>query len=176
MLNPLSIKFLSYLEPTEVFKLFKDRPHAFFLDSSLRNNDLGKYSFIGFDPFKIIKINKDLPFDKIKDSLNLYRLPRLKNMPAFLGGLVGYFSYDLGLLLEKVNLKSQDDLNLADCVLGLYDLILAFDHQKKKTIIIASGFPEKSIYLRKIRADSRIKETLEILKRYKLEDKESTIS
>lgn len=174
MLNSLSIKFLSYLEPIRVFELFNDKPYAFFLDSSLKNHNLGRYSFIGFDPFKIIKINKDLPFNQITEALNLYKLPHLKHMPAFLGGLVGYFSYDLGFLLEKVNLKSKNDLNLANCVLGLYDLILAFDHYKKKTIIISSGFPEKNTHLAKIRADYRIKEVLKILSNYKPQNKKNS--
>ncbi|HCD37399.1 MAG TPA: aminodeoxychorismate synthase, component I, partial [Candidatus Omnitrophica bacterium] len=38
-----------------IFEAIKDKQNVFFLDSSLRRPALGRYSFLGFDPFYIFK-------------------------------------------------------------------------------------------------------------------------
>ncbi|KAL7229098.1 hypothetical protein ACSBR2_007735 [Camellia fascicularis] len=65
----------------------------------------------------------------------------IDELPAtFCGGWVGYFSYDTVRYVEKKKLPfpraPQDDMNLADIHLGLYDDVIVFDHVEKKAYVI----------------------------------------
>ena len=46
----------------------------------------------------------------------------------FVGGLVGYFSYDAIRYLESIPTQAQDDLKLPDFEFGVYDDGIVFDH------------------------------------------------
>jgi len=151
-------------DPFGLFKIFKDEKYPFFLDSSLKSKELGRFSFIGFDPFFILKTkNKENPFKKLRELLFQYKIPSIREISPFLGGAVGYFSYDLGFILEKIESKAKDDLNLPTCFLGFYDTLLIIDHFKETLTISSLGFPEKNSYLRKKRAEYRLKEIVERL-------------
>jgi len=59
-MKPIIEKINIGKSPLEVFEFFKDKPHSFFLDSASDPTKLGKFSFMGFEPFLIIKSKKDL--------------------------------------------------------------------------------------------------------------------
>ncbi len=154
-------------DPFRLFKVFKDEKYPFFLDSSLKSEELGRFSFIGFDPFFILKTtDKEDPFEKLRRLLNKYRIPPKKKISPFLGGAVGYFSYDLGFILERIESKATDDLNLPTCIFGFYDTLLIVDHLKKRLMILSSGFPEKNSYLKEKRAKYRLNEIVKRLSNY----------
>ncbi len=44
-------KINTSLNSFQLYSIFKDEPYSFFLDSGMDHEKLGKYSFIGFDPF-----------------------------------------------------------------------------------------------------------------------------
>jgi len=60
----------------------------------------------------------------------------------FIGGAVGYFSYDLCHFIERLPATAVDDLQLPECYLAFYDAAIAIDHLSGKTYLIATGFPE----------------------------------
>lgn len=115
----------------------------FFLDSSLSPSTYGRYSFLGFNPEFTVKSRGNLiiksydnreeklyshPFSFLKSLLAEIKKPAL-NLPfPFKGGLVGYFAYDLGRMLEVLPSTAIDDLNLYDFYLGYYDTFVAVDH------------------------------------------------
>lgn len=144
-----------------VFSCLKDKRNVFFLDSSLHRGNLGRYSFLGFEPFYILKTkgNKN-SFGRIRELLKRYSLDKQKYPFPFLCGAAGYFAYDLGLYLEKISPIARDDLGLPDLFLGFYDTIVALDHLKKKLFIFSSGFPETDYLLAKKRAEYRLKQCL----------------
>ena len=49
-------------------------------------------------------------------------------LPPFQGGAAGYLAYDWGRALERLPAPLYDDLALDDVVLGIYDWVLAWDH------------------------------------------------
>ncbi|XP_055831364.1 anthranilate synthase alpha subunit 2, chloroplastic-like isoform X2 [Solanum dulcamara] len=59
---------------------------------------------------------------------------------TFCGGWVGYFSYDTVRYVENKKLPFlsalEDDRNLADIQLGLYEDVIVFDHVEKKAYVI----------------------------------------
>lgn len=96
----------------EVFRLFAGQKNAFFLDSSLDGSPQGNFSYVGFNPFKIVE-GRDLK--ALKAEFQKYRIK--KHRLAFPAGAVGYLGYDGRIFF------------------GFYDGIIAFDHARSKLII-----------------------------------------
>ncbi|MBI4753338.1 aminodeoxychorismate synthase component I [Candidatus Desantisbacteria bacterium] len=168
---------IPFIDPARVFSIFNDYKYPFFLDSGMSKYGLGQYSFIGFDPFLMFKSKgKDVeifakdsrkgdpcdrkfygdPFFVLRHIIDQYKLPILPDLPSFLGGGVGYFSYEMKNLIEKLPAKAMDDIDIPDCIVCLYDVIIIFDHKHRQAYISSSGFPEQG-RLRQKRAINRIK-------------------
>ena len=154
---PLIEEIHTSLAPLEAFELFKEAPHSFFLDSGMDPQRLGRYSFMGSDPFLIMrskgnkltltspnkqKTEQGNPFDVLGSLLQTYRLDTAPAPVPFLGGAVGYLSYDLCHFIERLPSTAIDDLNLPESYFAFYDTILAFDNLENKAYIISTGFPE----------------------------------
>jgi para-aminobenzoate synthetase component 1 len=155
------------------FESFAPRPFSFWLDSGMDPQKLGRYSFIGSDPFLVMKSRGDEitltregteekrhgnPFDVLGELLAEYSLERVQSPVPFTGGAVGYFSYDLGRFIEKLPATAADDLDLPECYLGFYDAVVAYDHLENRTFIISTGFPEKEESKKQRRAEARLNE------------------
>ena len=80
------------------------------------------------------------PGEKIKEILKEYTSPKIKELPTFTGGLVGYFSYDYIKYSEpKLNLDADDEEGFKDVDLMLFDKVIAFDNFSQKIIVIANA-------------------------------------
>lgn len=146
----------------ELFGAFQKEPYCFILDSSLQNSRLGRYSFMGSNPFLVLKSkNKDItlweegktnqlqgdPFEVLKEQLRRFKHTQLQELP-FTGGAVGYFGYDMCHHIEKLPRKAVDDVDIPDCCFGFYDSLLAVDHAENTVYAIALGIqedPEKQL-------------------------------
>jgi para-aminobenzoate synthetase component 1 len=169
---PLVEELKTPLEAPRFFELIKERPHSFFLDSGMDPAKLGRYSFMGGDPFLVLKSRgqetslsygdgrketvKGNPFDVLGGLLKRHRLET--GPVPFSGGAVGYFSYDLCHFIERLPRTAVDDLKLPECYLAFYDTVIAFDHQQGRAYIISSGFPEEDEAARKRRAQAQLDE------------------
>lgn len=155
-----------------IYNHFRTSPYSFFLDSALPSAKLGRFSFIGIEPFLIFKSKKDRitldwitrketlkgnPFFALKGLFERFRLDsELPEFP-FTGGGVGYFSYDLKDFNERLPDRATDDINISDSVVCFYDTILAFDRSSGEFFIMSSGFPEKGrrrLYRERARLES----------------------
>ncbi|MGR3178200.1 MAG: aminodeoxychorismate synthase component I [Candidatus Anammoxibacter sp.] len=158
------------ITPLEIIKQLSNYPDFFFLDSALTGNTYSKYSFFGIEPFLKIKYRdskiiiedsngaKEIngnPFEQLRHLLNSYKIEELKdesnaiNMP-FIGGAVGYFSYDMCHFIEKVPNTTKDDLGFPDMYFGFYDTFVAIDHLTDKRYVVSlninnNGNAEKKI-------------------------------
>jgi len=56
---PLIEEISAYLTAAQAFELFRQQPPCFFLDSGMDLLNLGRYSFIGSDPFMVLKGHGD---------------------------------------------------------------------------------------------------------------------
>ncbi|MCX6012773.1 MAG: aminodeoxychorismate synthase component I [Chloroflexi bacterium] len=146
------------LSAPQAFELFRDRPFCFFLDSGMDHQNLGRYSFIGSDPFLIMKSRgKNIeiirgtektrisgnPFDVLGELMKSYHIEE-KSLPVpFTGGVVGYFSYDLCHFIERLPAKAFDDIRAPECYLCFYNSVLAYDHLLNKVYITYLPFSEK---------------------------------
>ncbi len=155
------------------FEAIKDRPFSFFLDSGMDPGNLGRFSFIGSDPFLVLKSKGKRisvgesgreawrpgdPFDVLRSLLAKYSLDHSETPVPFNGGVVGYFSYDLCHLIERLPSRAIDDLQLPETCLGFYDIVAAFDNLQGRGYIISTGFPETEDTRRIGRAKERLAE------------------
>jgi para-aminobenzoate synthetase component 1 len=99
-------------------------------------NKLGRYSFISAKPFKILKYknSNENPLNSLKEELSKYNVTNNSDLP-FIGGAVGYLSYDLGNYMEKLPRNAVDDTNVPDLYFGLYNWVIVIDHLEHKTYV-----------------------------------------
>ena len=124
------------LNSFEIFTIFKDEKDSFILDSAMDPNKLGRYSFISSNPFKVLKFknSKENPLDNLQEELKKYKVKNNTHIP-FVGGAVGYLSYDLGNYLEDLPKMAKDDIGVYDLYFGFYNYVIAIDHLEEKTYI-----------------------------------------
>ncbi len=124
------------LSAFEIFTLFKDEKDSFILDSAMDKNKLGRYSFISSNPFKTLKYknSEENPLNYLQEELNKYKVENNTHIP-FIGGAVGYLSYDLGNYIEKLPQTAKKDLDVYDLYFGFYDYVIVVDHLEEKTYI-----------------------------------------
>ena len=154
---PLIEEISTSLTAPELFEQVKDRPYSFLLDSGMDAQRLGRYSFLGIEPFLVMnsrsseitlirgqehEVQHGNPFDAMGKLLEVYRLDHCPSPVPFLGGAVGYFGYDLCHFIEHLPSTAIDDLRLPESCFAFYDAVVAFDHLQKKTYLVATGFPE----------------------------------
>lgn len=132
MIRQLNTKLNSF----EIFTIFKDEENSFILDSAMDAKKLGRYSFISSNPFKVLKYKnaQKNPLDDLKKELSKYKVENKSFLP-FIGGAVGYLSYDLGNYMEELPRTAVDDTNVYDLYFGLYNWVIVVDHLENKTYI-----------------------------------------
>lgn len=54
----------------------------------------------------------------------------------FIGGALGYFSYDLGRRLERIPVKAEQDIQLPDMCVGIYPWAIIQDHETKQAWLV----------------------------------------
>ncbi|HLA00856.1 MAG TPA: anthranilate synthase component I family protein, partial [Thermodesulfovibrionales bacterium] len=154
-------KEIPWTDPYDLFVLLKRDEPSFLLESLRGGRKTSRYSFIGITP-KIIIRNKGKeikvlhsnntesvscgnPFETVRGLLKKREVLHPGDIPPFAGGAVGYFGYDMVHLFEKLPHRAQDDLQLPDMVLMIVDVIIAFDHMRKKgwIIVIQDGSDER---------------------------------
>ena len=124
------------LSAFEIYTIFKDEKDSFILDSAMDKNKLGRYSFISSNPFKTLKYKNtdENPLNFLQEELNKYKVKNNTHLP-FIGGAVGYLSYDLGNYIENLPRTAKDDLDVYDLYFGLYNYVIVVDHLEEKTYI-----------------------------------------
>ncbi|SHJ33357.1 anthranilate synthase component I [Parasporobacterium paucivorans] len=144
--------------PIRLLEKLKNRSrHCYLLESMEKQERWGRYTFIGFDPTLAITavgdtvtirdlkeqkteiMEKADPIRVIRNILAEYKSPRIKGLPTFTGGLVGYFSYDFIKYSEpKLVLDAVDEENFKDIDLMLFDKVIVFDNLKQKIMLIVN--------------------------------------
>ena len=149
-------KFPFKQSPLEVFsKLHKHYETAYMLESIEGPRKLAQFSFIGFDPSLTIEIKNgeakirneltgEVDREKTRDPLHimekLVKETALSNSEfRFVGGAVGYISYDAVRYWEKLPQKASDDLNFPDAQLGFFDDGIVLDHRQRRAFYYYSS-------------------------------------
>jgi len=140
-----------------VFKAFAHEPHAFLLESSMRHPTLGRYSFIGFDPFRVIRARPGDDLKPLKKAFDRYAVLARECPYPLPGGMVGFLSYDLNMMGPGGKcLDRKFDERIPAFVFGCYDCVIMIDHQLQRLSVLSTGLPQMSSNMRVHRAKARL--------------------
>jgi anthranilate synthase component 1 len=126
---------------------------CFLLESVEDGEQVGRYTFIGFTPFKrIVARGRDIAitegrkttrfqgdiFTVLRDALAGHKPARLPGLPPFTAGAVGFFAYDAVRQIERLPARAKDELGIPDACLLFFNEVLAFDHVRKEILLIVT--------------------------------------
>jgi anthranilate synthase component 1 len=136
-------------------KVAEHSDYAFLLESVEGGEHVGRYSFLGKDPFLILRgrqgqteiekagvtTNAEKPFvDTLRELMNSFQSPFVPGLPRFTGGAVGYLGYDTAAWFEPTTKRDGDaPPDQDDAGFMLFDTVLAFDHVQHRILLIANA-------------------------------------
>jgi anthranilate synthase component 1 len=144
------------LTPVSAFlKIAEHSDYAFLLESVEGGEHVGRYSFLGKDPFLILRgrngetmIEKagvtsvpEKPYiDTLRDLMNSFQSAFVPGLPRFTGGAVGYLGYDTAAWFEPTAARAgAGPSERDDAGFMLFDTVLAFDHVQHRILLIANA-------------------------------------
>src|SRR5947199_4982743 len=139
-LIPLIVDLVADVEtPVSAFAKIDNGSPCFLFESAERNEELGRFSFIGFDPL-VIFTSADCegdPLTQLQQTLARFQFVPRADVPHFAGGAVGYIGYDVVRFFEPtVPIHSRDDLKIPEMVFMIPRMLLVFDHRFRKLRLI----------------------------------------
>ncbi len=149
-------------DPADLVSLFGDRPGICLLESSLQDPLLGGRSFLGVDPYAVVRGVDATPWPRLRAELG----GGASDPPSpFPGGAMGVLGYDWGRRREFDEAPAASSDGTAGYVFFLYDVVLTVDHAARRLIVTSTGLPERAAAARRRRARSRLRDVLTRLRR-----------
>jgi anthranilate synthase component 1 len=158
------------LTPVSAFlKIAEHSDYAFLFESVEGGEQVARYSFLGKDPFLVLRSRDGKtvidrsgvttettePFvPAVRRLMAEFRAPFVQGLPRFTGGAVGFIGYDASIRFEPVLgeswknaawTKTEDGKRKTEneqedeAGFMLFDTVLAFDHVKHRILIIANA-------------------------------------
>ncbi|MAV77084.1 MAG: anthranilate synthase component I [Candidatus Marinimicrobia bacterium] len=153
-----SCKDYSFVE--NLYKFILMKKNSFIFESVEKGVVRGRYTIIGFNPDRIYDIKKNRiivdDFKKKKlikrdilkflnELLENFKVESSSNLPRMSSMLVGYFSYDIIRLIEKIPDKCKNDIDIPDIRLIRPKNLIIYDNLKKTIFFIQNIFQEENI-------------------------------
>jgi anthranilate synthase component 1 len=143
------------LTPVSAFlKIAEHADHAFLLESVEGGEHVGRYSFLGKDPFLIVRgragtttldqagvvtTREEPVLETLRGLMAEFTAPFVPDFPRFTGGAVGYLDYDTAELFEPSVRLDKPPLDRDQAGFMIFDTVLAFDHVKHRILAIANA-------------------------------------
>jgi anthranilate synthase component 1 len=159
-LVPVYRRLLADLEtPVSVYlKLTQEGQPAFLLESVEGGEQVGRYSFLGVNPRGMVTVKNNIitrtydgetvthelaadedPLHVVKAEIEKFTPVYVPGLPRFVGGAVGYLSYDVVRYFEKLPQTAKNELDVPDAAYMLPDTLVIFDHAKHQLIVLANA-------------------------------------
>ncbi len=158
----------SYFYPDDDESLFAPlaaNEWAVFLDSGRPRSTQGRYDIFSANPIctlvthgenttittkNEVIVSNENPFDLLKSELTRYgEMFDSSNVAEFdlpfVGGAMGYFSYDLARRLENLPNLAEDAEAIPEMMVGIYDWAMIVDHEIKQTFLICYDYSEEKL-------------------------------
>ncbi len=138
---------IAYLEPALYAGRLRGQRHVTLLESVMRHEHLGRYSFLACNPSQVLRVQdgqclvdgktiEQQPLEFLREALAKDQKDSLPGLPAFQGGFAGYVSYDYGWTLVAAKAPPRFKSLCPDMVFNRYDTLVAFDHLQERAWII----------------------------------------
>ena len=162
---PISRELLADLDtPLSCYLKLANGPYSYLFESVHGGEKWGRYSIIGLPCRTVLKVHgnevaietdgeivealeSEDPLDFVEQFQSRYRVPEMEAMPAFPGGLVGYFGYDTVRYVEKRlqgSMPKDDQLGTPDILLMVSDEVLVFDNLSGTIKLIVHADPSET--------------------------------
>lgn len=158
-MKPFVLQLLD-TDPLNAFAALQHLPYSVFFDSADRGHAQARYSFIGAFPVETVEAKDGRvtvtnargqntyegdAFAVLKDRLTAWTITREEcyGLPPFQGGAAGFFGYDLGRTIEEIPDAARGNPDMIDMGVGIYDQVLAYDHEKGKAWLITHAADEE---------------------------------
>jgi len=157
-LIPVVAQIVSDVEtPVGAFQKIGRNGFSFLFESAERNEESGRFSFIGINPLLIISQREcDVtireksgaatsrstsdPLGELQGLLGEFRFVPRDDIPHFHGGAVGFVGYDVIRFFEpKATIHSRDDLGLPEMMFVIAGTLVVFDHRFRTMRVITLG-------------------------------------
>ena len=133
-------------EVSDVLRALQSWPDLVLFDSAMQRERLGRYSFLSAQPIHTGTIQHAVfgtdPFAECRALAQYFQTESIASLPPFQGGFAGVMSYELGRCWEQIAADQYDEFQLPAMFWGIYDWVLAWDHESKQAWLIAHGLSE----------------------------------
>ena len=152
------------LTPVSAYlRIAQDARYSFLLESVEGGEKIARYTFAGAHPEEVFRHSGGAcvlesqdrmvweerdPISFLRERIERFRPVRLPGLPPLVAGAIGYFSYDMVRLIERLPKRLRDDIGLYDAMLMFYHGIVAFDHVQHRLWIVRNVFTGGSGTLR----------------------------
>ena len=131
--------------------------YSFLLESVEGGEKIARYTFAGAHPEEIFRYGNGAcvlenrerlvweerdPISFLRERVERFHPVRLPSLPPLVAGAIGYFSYDMVRLIERLPKRLRDEIGLYDAVLMFYHGLIAFDHVQHRLWIVRNVFTE----------------------------------
>jgi anthranilate synthase component 1 len=145
--------FADALTPLSAFARLDAGDAGCLFESVVGGEKVGRYSFLGADPFLRLEARGDRvrviaadgaaeevtapdPLAELERRMAAFRPARLPELPPFTSGAVGYAAYDAVRYVERLPHPPPDDLDLPDLSFAFYDRMVVFDNVTKAIDVV----------------------------------------
>ncbi|GAA5833826.1 hypothetical protein JCM11251_005977 [Rhodosporidiobolus azoricus] len=122
----------------------KDGVESFLLESAVKGETAGRWSFVGANPSKVYRTgpNEEVSGDPLKPLekvLDEYKFIKVQGAPPLTGGAIGYVGYDCVHYFEPKTARSDlsDPVGIPESVFLLHDTVVAFDHLFQRVYVVS---------------------------------------
>jgi anthranilate synthase component I len=131
--------------------------YSFLLESVEGGEKIARYTFAGANPEEVFRYaggacvleSRDRmiweerdPISFLRERMAKFHPVRLPGLPPLVAGAIGYFSYDMVRLIERLPKRLRDEIGLYDAMLMFYQGIIAFDHVQHRLWIVRNVYTE----------------------------------
>jgi len=152
------------LTPVSAYlRLAQGSRYSFLLESVEGGEKIARYTFAGAHPEEVFRYaagacvlesrNRMIweerdPISFLREHMAKFRPVRVPGLPPLVAGAIGYFSYDMVRLIERLPKRLRDDIGLYDAMLMFYRGLIAFDHVQHRLWIVRNVYTESAGSLR----------------------------
>ncbi len=160
-----------FITPVMAYLKIRDLgTYSFLLESVEKGEQIGRYSFIGQNPYRVLVaeghktiiknyshnhlIDKDI-FTILKEELDKYKNVSIDGIPQFSCGTVGFIGYEMIRCIEDLPEPKEDIVKADDAIMAFYDSLITFDHLRNEVILIANTFIDNDSDLSRLYQDAQ---------------------
>jgi anthranilate synthase component 1 len=138
---PVYREIIADLEtPVSAFLKINRNGCSFLLESVEGGQRLARYSFMGTEPYRMLKVkagDEIDPLTLIAEEMERYKIVPVEDLPRFYGGAIGYLGYEAAARFEKLPSLNTDTLELPEALFMFSDTLLVFDHVTHKIKVLS---------------------------------------